>query len=65
MKVGIVGAGMAGLSAARKLASAGVSVKVFEKSHVLGGRVATRKVGDYFFDTGATRFRHVILTFRQ
>lgn len=64
MKVGIVGAGMAGLSAAKKLTAAGVSVKIFEKSHVLGGRVATRKVGDYYFDTGATSIspRHLDLS---
>lgn len=64
MKVGIVGAGIAGLSAARKLHQAGVEVKVFEKSHVLGGRVATRKVGEYLFDTGATSIspRHLTLS---
>ena len=44
MKVGIVGAGIAGLSAARALITAGHDVVVFEKSPVPGGRVATREL---------------------
>lgn len=54
MRVGIVGAGMAGLAAAHTLQSANVSATIFEKSHALGGRVATRRVGPYIFDSGAT-----------
>ena len=44
--VAVIGAGMAGLTAARKLAKAGALVTVFEKSRGLGGRLATRRLGD-------------------
>lgn len=54
MKVGIVGAGVSGLAAARALHQAGVAVTLFEKSRGVGGRLATRRVGSYTFDTGAT-----------
>lgn len=42
MKIGVVGAGMAGLSAARALVDRGHQVIVFERTSVPGGRVATR-----------------------
>lgn len=51
--VGIIGAGLAGLAAGRELASAGQTVVIFEKSRGLGGRAATRRVGDFRFDHGA------------
>lgn len=54
MRVAVIGAGIAGLGCARKLKGAGVEVTVFEKSRGLGGRLATRRVGPYTFDTGAT-----------
>lgn len=54
MRVGIVGAGMAGLAAARRLKAQGHEVVVFEKSRGFGGRVSTRRVGDYTFDSGTT-----------
>ncbi len=38
MKVGIVGAGVSGLAAARLLKAEGCEVKVFEKSKGFGGR---------------------------
>ena len=44
MKVGIVGAGVAGLSAAQALVTAGHDVVVFEKLRGPGGRVATRQL---------------------
>ena len=53
-RVAVVGAGAAGLAAARTLAAAGVFVVVFERSKGFGGRIATRRVGPYTFDTGAT-----------
>ncbi len=54
MRVAVIGAGIAGLGAARKLSQAGAEVVVFEKSPGLGGRCATRRVGPYTFDSGAT-----------
>lgn len=53
-RVAVVGAGVAGLGCARKLHLSGLDVTVFEKSNALGGRCATRRVGPYTFDTGAT-----------
>ena len=44
MRIGIVGAGVAGLSAARALKAAGHDVIVLEKSRGPGGRVATREL---------------------
>ncbi len=54
MRVGVVGAGISGLAAARFLTQGGHQVVVFEKSRGLGGRIATRRIGDFTFDTGAT-----------
>ncbi|MBX9757246.1 MAG: NAD(P)-binding protein [Beijerinckiaceae bacterium] len=55
-RVAIVGAGMAGLSAARVLRHAGVACTLFDKSRGLGGRMATRRAGDLQFDHGAQYF---------
>lgn len=54
MRVGVVGAGIAGLAAARTLAQAGVEVKVFEAEDHVGGRCRTVSIGGYTFDSGAT-----------
>lgn len=54
MKVGIVGAGIAGLAAARTLRAEGHEPTVFEQSSAPGGRCTTQSVGDYVFDTGVT-----------
>jgi len=51
--VAIVGAGMAGLAAARRLTAAGQKVVLFEKSTGVGGRVATRRVEGCILDHGA------------
>jgi len=54
MKIAIIGAGVAGLSCARRLAAAGLSVVVHDKGRGLGGRCATRRAGDgQRFDHGA------------
>ncbi|MBI3722126.1 MAG: FAD-dependent oxidoreductase, partial [Fimbriimonas ginsengisoli] len=54
MRVGIVGAGLAGLAAARDLRAAGHQSFIFEKSSQVGGRVETVRAGGYAFDSGAT-----------
>lgn len=53
---GIIGAGIAGLTAAHHLHQAGYSVTVFEKSKSPGGRMATRRIGDGRADHGAVFF---------
>ncbi len=45
MKVGIVGAGAAGLSAAYELANAGHTVTVYESAPFIGGQASTIEVG--------------------
>jgi predicted NAD/FAD-dependent oxidoreductase len=52
----VIGAGITGLLAARSLQAAGASVTVMEKSRGLGGRMATKRVGDAVFDHGAQFF---------
>jgi renalase len=54
MRVGVVGAGVAGLAAARALRQSGCEVTVFESSDHVGGRCATQTIDGYTFDTGAT-----------
>lgn len=45
MKIAVIGAGIAGLTAGRVLAESGHEVVVFEKSKGYGGRLATRYAG--------------------
>lgn len=52
----IVGAGMAGLFAARALAAAGVDYLVVDKGRSAGGRMATRRIGPGRADHGAQFF---------
>ncbi|MEM8984557.1 MAG: FAD-dependent oxidoreductase [Pseudomonadota bacterium] len=54
-RVGIVGAGLAGLTLARKLREH-ADVTVLEKSRGSGGRIATRYADPYRFDHGAQFF---------
>ncbi len=49
----VVGAGLAGLVAARELQQAGLCVRVIDKGRGVGGRMATRRIGDAVFDHGA------------
>ena len=49
----IIGAGMAGLACARRVADAGLAPVVLDKGRGIGGRVATRRAGDLQFDHGA------------
>jgi renalase len=52
----IVGAGIAGLSAATELVRSGRRVVILEKSRGVGGRMATRRVGGAVCDHGAQFF---------
>ncbi|MGF1551639.1 MAG: NAD(P)/FAD-dependent oxidoreductase [Paracoccaceae bacterium] len=54
--IGIVGAGVAGLACATRLAEAGRRVSVIEKSKGLGGRLATRRAEVGAFDHGPPGF---------
>ena len=52
MRVAIVGAGISGLTCARRLREGGLEVVIFEKSRGLGGRIASRRVGETVVDHG-------------
>ena len=49
----VVGAGMAGVTAAAELRRAGRRVLVLDKGRAVGGRLASRGVGAATFDHGA------------
>lgn len=53
MTIAVIGAGIAGLACAGRLADAGREVVVLEKSRGLGGRLATRRTDGGQFDHGA------------
>lgn len=62
----VVGAGAAGLLAARTLADHGLEVTVVDKGRGAGGRLATRRLGDgASFDHGAALFEPVTASFRR
>jgi predicted NAD/FAD-dependent oxidoreductase len=54
--VAVIGAGIAGLTAASGLQAAGHAVTLFEKSRGAGGRCATRRSAAGAFDHGASGF---------
>jgi renalase len=56
VRIVVVGAGMAGLSAARALTAGGHDVTVYDKGRGPGGRLATRRIGAATFDHGAQFF---------
>jgi renalase len=56
VRVGIIGAGLCGLAAARTLVSAGHEVRILERNQRVGGRVATLAQEGFVWDTGATSF---------
>lgn len=53
LKVAVIGAGLAGLTCARELRRSGFFVEVFEQERVIGGRLATARLGLESFDYGA------------
>lgn len=69
MRIGIVGAGMAGLACAEKLSRLNYAVQLFDKGRGPGGRMSTRRVstsaGDTTFDHGAPAFTASDPAFRQ
>ena len=52
----VIGAGIAGLLAARALQQRGIQVTVLDKGRGVGGRMATRRIGSAVFDHGAQFF---------
>ena len=56
-RVGVIGAGLAGLAAALELKQAGCDVTLFERSRLLGGRATSFWVGGHEVDNG----QHVFL----
>jgi renalase len=52
-RVAVIGAGLAGLSTARVLRRSGCYVEVFEQDRIIGGRMATMRLGLASFDAGA------------
>jgi renalase len=52
----VIGAGVAGLACARRLADAGLAVTVFDKGRAVGGRLATRREELAAWDHGAQYF---------
>jgi predicted NAD/FAD-dependent oxidoreductase len=53
VRIAVIGAGIAGLACARELARADAQVTLFERSRGLGGRLGTRRHGNFAFDHGA------------
>jgi hypothetical protein len=54
-KIAVIGAGISGITLAKELSTLN-DVIVFDKSRGVGGRMATRRVGNYNFDHGAQFF---------
>lgn len=52
----VVGAGLSGLYAAKRLSKHGLDVLIIEKSRGVGGRCATRRIQNISFDHGAQFF---------
>ncbi|CAE8655585.1 unnamed protein product [Polarella glacialis] len=58
-RVGVIGGGLSGLCCAERLVRSGISVTVFEKAEVLGGRMRSDQVDGFTLDRGAHAiFRH-------
>jgi len=61
----VIGAGWAGLTAARSLQAAGRSVTVVDKARGVGGRSSTRRQDGFTFDHGAQYFTARTEAFRR
>ncbi|MFM5950285.1 MAG: NAD(P)/FAD-dependent oxidoreductase [Novosphingobium sp.] len=57
MRVGIVGAGMAGLACAARLKSSGIETVLFDKGKRPGGRLSTLSLDSQAWDFGAQYFK--------
>ena len=57
LRVGVVGAGIAGLAAAVELKQTGCEVDLFERSRILGGRATSFRINGHEVDNG----QHVLL----
>ena len=72
-KIAVIGAGIAGLAAARTLADHGFDVTVFDKGRGVGGRMATRRTdsgvrfdhGAQYFSARDERFRRYVESWQQ
>ena len=56
MRIAVIGAGLSGLLAARNLRRSGHEVVVLDKGSGVGGRMATRRIGEAVLDHGAQFF---------
>ncbi len=56
LNIAIIGAGVAGVSAANVLKARGYNVTIFEKSRGYGGRCATKRWDGHVVDHGAQYF---------
>ncbi|MDX6766989.1 MAG: NAD(P)-binding protein [Candidatus Methylacidiphilales bacterium] len=65
LSIAVIGAGMAGVAAARVLHDAGCRVVVFEKSRGFGGRCATKRWREHRVDHGAQYFTRRTEPFRK
>ncbi len=55
-KIAVIGSGVAGLSAASRLAARGNEVHIFEKNSYPGGKLSFFRLGEYSFDAGPSLF---------
>lgn len=56
MRIGMVGAGVAGLACARRLADRGIATTLFDKGRRPGGRLSTLSLDGFAWDFGAQCF---------
>jgi len=56
LKIGIIGAGIAGLASAVRMAARGYEVEVFEGNSYPGGKLSEFRLGGYRFDAGPSLF---------